>query len=245
MRSPEQMGDAPEEPGQEQVEAPKYDKEKWEKLAQGSAALAIKEGKEIGVPEEELYQFALDVIARETKNRHFGFVYRFMKSMGIGTAKEVKAAGEQAYHSFLESGEAGSSMNIARDVYGSDSEEWERANKLNEAERKKQKKAGENEREGEEQELNVRIPRDATFADLLTAIGKIEREGGLDKLRFEEELWDNFSPDIAREVLALLGAEASEVASIGVLDFFNERGYSQKDVSAFLPIKFKRERNKK
>ena len=134
------MGDAPEEPSQEEVEGTKYDKEKWEKLAQGSAALAIEEGKKIGVPEEELYQFALDVIARETQNRHFGFVYRFMKSMGIGTAKEVKAAGEQAYHSFLESGEAGSAMNIARDVYGSDSEEWERANKLNEAERKKQKK---------------------------------------------------------------------------------------------------------
>jgi len=39
--------------------------------------------------------------------------------------------------------------------------------------------------------------------------------------------------------------QVSKAATTKVLDFFKKRGYSQSDVSVFLPIKFKRERKKK
>lgn len=253
MKSPEQMGGPPEQPKEESVkdkeEMPEkpispesYNEAEWEKLKQGGAAFAINKGKEIGVSQEELDRFAEDVIARETESQNYGLVYRFRKNMGIGTEEEVRAAGEQAYKFFLETGDPCSAMSIAEDVYGRDSEEWRRANEANKAEwkktEKKRKRKGE-EIEDDERELNATISKDATFADLFNAIDVIEEEEGLDELHFEEELWDNFNSKIVEEVLAFRDVQASKAATTKVLDFFKERGYPQKDVSVFLPIKFK------
>lgn len=90
-----------------------------------------------------------------------------------------------------------------------------------------------------EQDLKVTISKDATFVDLFNAIDAIEGEKGLDELHFEEELWDNFDSKIVEEVLAFRDEQASRAATTKVLDFFKEHGYPQKDVSVFLPIKFK------
>jgi hypothetical protein len=259
MKSPEQMGGPPEQPKEEPIKdreetsekpAPpeSYNEAEWEKLKQGGAAFAISKGKEMGVPQEKLDRFAQDVIARETESKNYGLAYRFRKNMGIGTEEEVRAAGEQAYKFFLESGESGSAMSIAEDIYGRGSEEWRRASKANEAEWKKteeKRKRKKEEMEDEERELNAKISKDATFADLFSAIDAIEEEEGLGELHFEEELWDNFDSAIVEKVLAFRDVQASKAATTKVLDFFRERGYTQSDVSVFLPIKFKRERKKK
>lgn len=229
-------------------EKPEYDEAKWEELRRRGAADAIKKGREMGVPQEELDRFAQGVIARETESQNYAFVHRFRKNMGIGTEEEVKAAGEQAYRFFLESGDYASAMSIAEDVYGRDSEEWRRAREASEAEWKKteeRRKKKEEEMEDEERELNASISRDATFADLFNAIDALEEEEGLGELHFEEELWDKFDAEIVEEVLAFRDVQASRAATTKVLDFFKERGYSQRDVSVFLPLKFKRERRKK
>lgn len=234
----------PEKP----VSPESYNEAEWNNLKQGGAAFAINKGKEMGVPQEELDRFTQGVIARETESQNYGLVYRFRKNMGIGTEEEVKTAGRQAYKFFLESRDSGSAMSIAEDVYGKDSEEWRRAHEVNEAEWKKteeRRKRKEEEMEDEERELNATISKDATFADLFNAIDAIEEEEGLDELHFEEELWDNFDSEIVEEVLAFRDVQASKAATTKVLDFFKERGYPQKDVSIFLPIKFKRERKKK
>lgn len=259
MKSSEQMGEKPEQPKDEPMEnkgetsekpaSPKsYNEAEWEKLKQGGTVFAIDKGKEIGVPQEELNRFAEEVIARETESQNYGLVYRFRKNMEIGTEEKVKAVGEQAYKFFLESGDPGSAMRIAEDMYGRDSEEWRRAHEVNEAEWKKteeRRKRKEEEMEDEERELNATISKDATFADLFNAIDAIEEEEGLGEFPFEEELWDNFDFRIVEEVLAFRDVRASKAATTKVLDFFEEHGYSQKDVSVFLPVKFKRERNKK
>jgi hypothetical protein len=251
MKSREQMGEKPEQPEEKPLEnkeetfekpaSPEYDKDEWGKLKEGNAVVAIDKGRKMGVPQEELDQLAQDYIARETESRNYGIIYRFRKNMGIGTEDEVRAAGEQAYKFFIESGDSGSAMGIAEDVYGKDSNEWRRANEVNEA---KWKKTIESE-EGEEQELNVTISRDATFADLFKAVDAIEEEKGFDKLHFEEDLAENFGPKILKEILDFQNAQADKVATTKVLDFFKKRGYSQSYISAFLPIKFKRERKKK
>lgn len=221
MKSPEKIGGTPE-----------YNKAEWEELKQGGEAFAINKGKEIGVPREELDRFAEDVVARETKNHNYAFIYRFMKGMGIGTEKELRAVGEKAYQSFCDAREFGSAMAMAEDVYGRDSTEYKRANEASEAEWKKA-----------EVVENVIISKDATFADLFHAIKAIKE--GSEVLHFEEELWDNFDAEIVEEVLAFRDARASKAAITKVLDFFKEHGYTQSDISTFLPIKFKREQRKK
>ena len=225
-----------------------YNEAEWNRLKQGGAAFAINQGKKMGVPQEELDRFAQDVIARETKSKNYGLVYRFRKNMGIGTEEEARDVGKQAYKFFLESGDSGSAMSIAEDVYGRESEEWKRASEANEAEWRKTKekrKRKEEKMEDEERELNASISKDATFADLFNAIDVIEEKEGLGELHFEEELWDNFDAEIVEEVLAFRDMQASKAATTKVVDFFKERGYSQSDISVFLPVKFKREQKKK
>lgn len=236
------MGDKEETP-EKQASLESYNEAEWEKLKQGGAAFAINRGKEMGVSQEELNRFAQDVITRETEDKNYSLVYRFRKNMGIGKEEEVKAAGEQAYKFFLESGDSGSAMGIAEDIYGRDSDEWRHANEANEAAWKKteeKRKRKEEETEDEERKkLNASISKDATFADLFKASDSIEEEEGLGELHFEEELWDNFDAAIVEEVLAFRDVQASKAGTTKVLDFFKERGYSQRDVSVFLPIKFK------
>lgn len=97
--------------------------------------------------------------------------------------------------------------------------------------------------EYEDTDLTVSISRDATFADLFNSIDAIEEEIGDGELLFEAELVDNFSADFVDEVLAFRDMPSSRVTR--VLTFFKERGYSQSDIIALLPVKFKRERKQK
>ena len=228
-------------------ELSEYDKVRWDKLKKGPPAGAIKKGKETGVPQEELDKFAQDVIARETEKQNYSFVYRFRKNMGIGTDEEIRAVGEKAYQSFFDAEEFGNAMSIGENVYGRDSEEWRRANEGNETKWKKMKKREklkEEKIESGEYDLKVILSKNATFVDLFIAIDAVEEEEGLGELGFEEELWDNFDKEIAEEVLSFRDEQVTKAMSTKVIDFFRERGYTQADVSAYLPIKFKREHKK-
>lgn len=258
MKSPEQFGELPEEPKEQPAEDRKeeaagkppaqeshYNEAEWNKLKQGGAAFAINKGKEIGVPQEELDRLAEDVIARETEKQNFAFVYRFRKNMGIGTPEEIKAAGAHAYRFLFESGDFGSAAAMAEDVYGRESEEWKRASEASDAEWKKAEKRLKKRESEEKDKLRVTLSKDSTFADLFSAIEEFESKEGLGALNFEDELHDHFDAATMEEILAFQDAQAGKAASVKVLDFLKERGYSQKDVSAFLPIKFKRERKKK
>ncbi|MDP2910058.1 MAG: hypothetical protein Q8N69_03255 [bacterium] len=239
MNSPEQMGGSSGEPKNE----PDYAVE-WEGLRRGAPALAIIRGREIGVPSEEIARFADEVVARETASGNYDLVYRFRRNMKIGTETEIRAAGERAYQSFFEARDFGSAMAVAEDVYGRDSEEWKRASAASEVEWQRTEKRRRIV-EDEERDLVVFISLDATFADLFKAIDAMEEEVGEGKFLFEEELRKNFGSEIAEEVLAFRDARASEGATTRVLDFFRGQGFSRKQVSIFLPIKFGRKRKGK
>ena len=239
MKSPEQISRLPRQPEEEPISPESYDEAEWEKLKQGYEAIAIIEGRKIGVPQEKLNRFAEDFIAQKTEEQNYELIYRFRKNLKIGTEEQIKAAGEQAYRTFLENGKFGLAMGIAGDVYGRDSEEWKLANERNEADWKKTR-----ERTEIKKEKKVSISKDATFADLFDAIDAIEEDSELGELNFEAELHDNFNSETAEEVLAFHDERASEAATTKILDFFRKHGYSQKDVSAYLPIKFKQERKK-
>lgn len=239
MKPAGDKGGIPENPA-----SPAYDEVKWKTLMEGGAAFAIKKGKEMGVSPEELDRYARGVIAQGINDNQLGFVYRFRKNMKIGTEEEVKNAGEQAYRLFLERDDPGSAISIAEEVYGKDSAEWRCAHQAIEAKWKQSEKRRKRreKKEGRQPELRVTISRDATFADLFNAIDAIEEHEGLDKFRFYEELLDNFGPDIAAEVLNFRGQ--TDETTTTIVDFFKKRGYSQKDITVFLPIKFKRKEMK-
>lgn len=226
-----------------------YDKEGWEQSKRAGAAFAIQKGRELGVPLEVLNQFALEKIEEEKEKGHYGFAYRFRKNMGIGTDEELKAAGVEAYNRFFNDGDFGAAMKMAEEVYGKNSPEWERANRAkNEKVKETEKRTnGEEGIRNEDQDLQVVLSRDATFADLFKALDAIEpdEEGELDATHFYEGLWEKFDPEFVKEVLSFEDTRISRAATTKVIDFFREHGYSQSDISVFLPIKFKRKRSRK
>ena len=96
------------------------------------------------------------------------------------------------------------------------------------------------ENSGEEKELLITLSKRASFADLFKAIEAVEEKEGLGKVHFDEELWDNFAEEIVNEVLSFQeDAQKGRAATTKIIDFFQERGYDQKDISAYLPVKFR------
>lgn len=254
MKSHEQTGESPEqsneepiknkqEEASEKLESPEsYDEKKWEELKNTEgAAVAIRKGKKIGVPQEKIDRFAEEIITHKITKQDYNFIYRFRKYNEIGTKEDIETAGKNGYKLLLEIGDYESAVSLAEDFYGKGSNEWKRANEANEKkkdEAKKKRKKKEEKREEEDQRLEVSISKDATFADLFKSIDTIENDEGFEKLHFEEELLRNFNEKIMEEVLSF----RDTATTTKVLDFFKDHGYSQSDISVFLPIKFKREK---
>lgn len=96
------------------------------------------------------------------------------------------------------------------------------------------------ENSGEEKELLITLSKRASFADLFEAIEALEEKEGLGEVHFDEELWDNFDKEIAEEVLSFQDdAQKDRAATTKIIDFFQEHGYDQEDISVYLPVKFK------
>jgi len=230
---------SPEQPKEEAME---YDKAKWKELIEDRLpAQTIKQGREMGVPPEEINQYAEEVIAQRMEEQDYDFIYRFRKNMKIGTAEELKAIGEKAYQFFFDNEEFGQAQSMAKDVYGEDSEEWKRASDAWETEsetsRKKDQKEWEKEEREEEEELRVTLSKEATFKDLFEAIADIENKKGFGSVMFEDELIDNFDKNIVAEIIDF---RTSSAPTPKLIDYFKAHGYSKKDITIFLPIDFEK-----
>lgn len=95
--------------------------------------------------------------------------------------------------------------------------------------------------ENKETDYYVTLPKDATMADLFAAIRAFEEEADeevVDELHFNEELHDNFNPEISHDI-SDLEDDPEAAAKTKLVDFFRERGYDLEDIIAYLPIKFK------
>lgn len=90
----------------------------------------------------------------------------------------------------------------------------------------------------EEKEPLATLPKEATFADLFEVMESDEESEELADL-FEQELEDNFGSEILDEVLSFESTQKDKATTTKIIDFFKKRGYSQEDVSVYLPIKFK------
>ena len=133
------------------------------------------------------------------------------------------------------------------------------------AEREKEIEKEEKELEEKERKRTIRLDRDATFADLCKALIKIEEKAqeNEDEESLAEhigaELIDHFDSDVISEVsdaiiqFETLGSkepekytdEEKKLANLKVLEYFQEKGYSVEDIEAYLPLKFRKEKQKK
>lgn len=243
---PEEIGTHPKEEEMkkermpEKIELSEAREKEWARLKRVGAFWAIQEGKRIGIPPEELDRFAQEVIAERTKDQDYGFIFHFRGALGMGTEEELRKVGELAYQRALEENPI-SAADIAKKLYGENSPEYRKAMEVSRQKREKEKRKMERK---EEKELEITLPRNATFADLFNALDEIEKKEGLGEVQFEEELHDHFGEETVEEILAFQDNQA-RAASTKVIDFFKEHGYTQRDVSTYLPIKFKRERKSK
>lgn len=118
---------------------------------------------------------------------------------------------------------------------------------------------------GKDSSRTIRVKRDATFADLFDAeeklANKIQESGKEedDPAHFAVELETNFDepiPEELRHFRAVLEAmrakrpeeyteEEKRLIGLKMIDYFQEKGHSMKDIEALLPIKFKKEKKKK
>lgn len=90
------------------------------------------------------------------------------------------------------------------------------------------------ERDEDEKTITIKISPNATFADLFAAIEKLDDID--DAQIFYLELDDNFDQRIVEAVHAF--QDQPQAASIKVVEFFKQQGYSKKEIETFLPIKF-------
>jgi len=83
----------------EKPESPEsYNKAEWEKLKEGKLSTSIYlKGKEIGVPQEELDQFASDVIASKLEMEDYLFVYDFRRLTDIERVEPAEPYDEKAW----------------------------------------------------------------------------------------------------------------------------------------------------
>jgi hypothetical protein len=163
--------------------------------------------------------------------------------MQLGTDEEIRALGIKAFEYALKHGPYYLAKILADEIFGIGSEQRIQVeNKFSKPEVDEVYNKRDLE-SAEEEGIKVSISRDATFAELFAAIDRIEQKEDLGALHFESELHDNFDDAVADEVLAL--RDVPEAASVRVLDFFKERGYSQSDVKSGLPISFQRRPSKK
>jgi hypothetical protein len=83
------------------------------------------------------------------------------------------------------------------------------------------------------------LASDATFADLFAAI---DAAGEAMEEVFFAELQDHFDGDLV-EAMVSMQTDATLASMSRVVDFFKARGVSQRDLTAFLPMRFSRRRS--
>ena len=223
------------------VQTPKIERwqNEWEKLKSGSPFFALQKGREIDVSASELELYARNIV-EENKNKEPNFTFRFILNiknklgLDVVTDEELKTIGEQAYQLLLNKKNFDSAMEVAREVYGEDSPEYCQALKASQQPKSEQQK---------NKKTEITLSKDATFTDLFTAQEDIEKDLG--EIYFEEELWDNFDPTLAKAVLSFRDEKKDKASTTKVADFFREHGYTQSEISSFLPIKFRREKKQK
>lgn len=166
--------------------------------------------------------------------------FKIMKHWNIGTEEEQRQIGEQAIGELIKDKFYISAREIAEQIYGKETPEYENiVQKIKETSKKQPWKLIRS-----EDELSiVRLNPEATMGDLFEALASDTEStagGPLLEDRFWMEVFDNFIPEVSD---ALFDAqERPELRSMKATDFFKQQKISEKDASVFLPIRFSKKK---
>lgn len=186
-------------------------------------AYAIEGARELGVPEQEIKEYALRVVEADMWDGYLPSVsIRMAENTGIASREEVEEVVRKTYKQILE--ENPFNVSIAEYLYGRDSEEYQRAKELYKTEKAP----------SAETEI-IPLSSDATFFDLFTFIDPSEADLG-------DVFWNNVNNNFLEEIsgeLRKIFDNPESARQIKVLEFFEERGYTKDDLELFLLIRFR------
>lgn len=75
------------------------------------------------------------------ETKQFDAIYKLHKQYGVGTPEEVREIGRRAYGRAMEVDMFNTAMKLAEELYGKDSEEWQRAYQVLDGVRQKMQEA--------------------------------------------------------------------------------------------------------
>lgn len=217
------------------------------KSGSGGGAHIIGQAREMMVPEERIKDYALRLIEANTRQGYDpAMAFRMAENTGIAVSGEVEEVVRRTYRNMLR--ENPSDFYAAEYLFGKGSPEYLHARELDvweQEEKKKKWKEAKWKVLRRDDELVLSLSPNVTFGDLFEALNSDEE--GVDALSelFWSEVYDNFSQEIQEDLQRLHLNDPELAKKTSVPDFLKERGYSRKDLEAFLPIKFKQERKKK
>lgn len=220
----------PQEDEVESNDQVEFDRQKWEAIKNNERAdtfQKLKQGKEMGVPQEELEQIVQDEAGHWQRKKNYGFEYWIRKRLDMGSPEELSEIGERSYIAYVAEEDFKPALDIALDIYGPDSSEYKYL-----AEKLKIKEIAEKE---EYDAPLAQIYEHATLASLMTEWEKLKKFGRPHS-DFEIELNANFGTNVLQDFREIV--KAGKTGEITVIEFFARYGESKENIEAILNIEF-------
>lgn len=214
-----------EEEAREAVEFDLEKQQEWEEMKakrKMETFRVLKKGIEMGVPQSEIDSVLQEDVEKMNAQGIYDSEFRIRTRLGLGSPEEIRAIGEKAYQSYITKGDFIWAADLAKDLYGLESPEY-------------QDVAKELMIEEEYDAPLAQITEGATLANLITEWSKL-KESGRPHDNFEWELHANFDAEVVRDFQRI--TSANETGNITVIDFFRKHGISKDDIEIGLEIEF-------
>jgi hypothetical protein len=85
----------------------------------------LKKGIEMGVPQSEIDSVLQEDVEKMNAQGNYGSEFRIRTRLGLGSPEAIRAIGEKAYQSYVSKGDFIWAADLAKDLYGPDSPEYQ------------------------------------------------------------------------------------------------------------------------
>jgi len=199
----------------------------------------VKIARDNGIGEEKIRSYGLKVIDWLIRDDDEETARRFAGNMKIADDSEIDDMKIKIYRELFAKNP--SNLFLAASLYGKDSDEYGRAEKLaRAAEGGKKKKAAKRwEMVAGPEKKTVFFARNANMEDLFASL---ESADDTDEEPWEDifwsEIYDQFGAEVAEEI-EMARQERATAGKTKIIDFFRGRGYEIDDIEKYLPVKFR------
>lgn len=196
---------------------------------------AIREGRALGIAEEEIQQFAEQELAARKKEGWSSLAYAIMNEANLGTEEERAEMGEKAYQGHLKNKNPLGASRLAEKLWGTESAQYRAAR---EQLAKEQEEAA-----SAKTEPLMRLPHNPTFQDFAFAWhAMINEEGSGIDIEIEEDLKRIMGEEGTKQLMAFLKGETTNLADKRITPFFRKYGLGKRDLEEIFGIEFKKQK---